>query len=817
VVVFVVVPGSAAAADRALDRGPRSSAPTGAPVSEQPFVGAPDPVLVMRRNGFLTRASGSRPRVIALDWLRDHRAAFGLDAGDVAGLELVSSQRSPLGLRRVQLAQSAHGIPSFGGGVRATLDERGRLVSVSGAPRADLGSLPAPDPNLDAADAVGRAFELTRTHGRVDQLGTSTGPRRETHFVGGHVARLVWFGPELAWRVFLAADSTHVFDVLVDASDGSLLMRRNLVKSATGSAWDNHPGAALGGSAQIRDFTGPGWLVPGSQLRGPSAWVYADPLDDIYDQPGEEPPDTDSVQIRPAAGNWNHVQLQFPHVTNDGRSCPVATGFGTCSWDSFDSATRDDNKDQSGTQLFYFVNSYHDHLKTANGIGFTSSVGAFEGGDFLQAQVLDGIALAPQTFFQQHTNNANMLTLPDGISPRMQMYLFTNPDVAPEPGVNTGINDVNGADDAAIVYHEYTHGMNNRLVCCDMDGFSLLGGPQSGAMDEAWADWYAMDFLEETGSVSDTAVPGEVEFGVYEHLEVRSQPVDCPASGGGSECPGAGNAGPGGYTYGDFAKIVPLDGPPADGIPDGEVHADGEIWASTLWDLRTAMIAAHGRADGIARTRGVVTGAMVLSPGFPDFLDMRDAILAANTALGLGQADCERIWTAFAARGMGSNAAASGDGDTTPTEGFANPGAAACAPAPPPGGGGPGAAGRPGPGGGALEAPDLTRARARVRVSRTGVFTYSFLAPAGTRGTVVFKTRNKVIVSRRAKVTIAKKSFTVPRSGRVALRIKLSRKNLRVLRRNRKVSLNVNATVRDSTGRTASGSRRLTMLAPKRR
>ena len=46
-----------------------------------------------------------------------------------------------------------------------------------------------------------------------------------------------------------------------------------------------------------------------------------------------------------------------------------------------------------------------------------------------------------------------------------------------------------------------------------------------------------------------------------------------------------------------------------------EVHADGEIWMQTLWDLRTRLIGAHGRADGITRARRLVTGGMRRSPG----------------------------------------------------------------------------------------------------------------------------------------------------------------------------------------------------------
>jgi hypothetical protein len=51
-----------------------------------------------------------------------------------------------------------------------------------------------------------------------------------------------------------------------------------------------------------------------------------------------------------------------------------------------------------------------------------------------------------------------------------------------------------GSDEADIVYHENTHGLSNRLVV-DANGNSTLGNGQSGAMGEAWSDWYAMDYL----------------------------------------------------------------------------------------------------------------------------------------------------------------------------------------------------------------------------------------------------------------------------------------------------------------------------------
>ena len=68
-------------------------------------------------------------------------------------------------------------------------------------------------------------------------------------------------------------------------------------------------------------------------------------------------------------------------------------------------------------------------------------------------------------------------------------------------------------------------------------------------------------------------------MGVYTDAtphSIRSQGLDCPVFASAAACPGAGSAGSGGYTYGDFSKV---DG-------EAEVHADGEIWAETLWDLR---------------------------------------------------------------------------------------------------------------------------------------------------------------------------------------------------------------------------------------
>ena len=130
--------------------------------------------------------------------------------------------------------------------------------------------------------------------------------------------------------------------------------------------------------------------------------------------------------------------------------------------------------------------------------------------------------------------------------------------------------------------------------------------------------------------------------------------MDCKVGSTSTKCPGTPGAGPGGYTYGDFGKVS--GGP--------EVHADGEIWGQTLWDLRDAL--------GQNLTEFLVTRAMELSPSNPSMLDERDSILLADATLRGGR-QINTIWSVFAHRGMGFFAGALDGNDSTPGEDFSTP------------------------------------------------------------------------------------------------------------------------------------------------
>ncbi len=76
-----------------------------------------------------------------------------------------------------------------------------------------------------------------------------------------------------------------------------------------------------------------------------------------------------------------------------------------------------------------------------------------------------------------------------------------------------------------------------------------MGGTQSGAMGEAWSDWYALDSLARDGLITDGAEVGDVKEGAYVDNGfnlIRSEPTDCPPDVDNVDnCPGFAETGPG--------------------------------------------------------------------------------------------------------------------------------------------------------------------------------------------------------------------------------------------------------------------------------
>jgi hypothetical protein len=454
-------------------------------------------------------------------------------------------------------------------------------------------------------------------------------------------------GAIAAWQTMtrISSDETDV-SVVADAT-GRVVYRNNITNSdqGVGKAWPFYPSDLVQNDGDVpRTVSFP--VYDGSALNGNNAHVYTDVDDDNQPDPGDD---------IPAKHGTSWLGYSAPLNWNDpSQNCSTHRA---CTWSYNEAFSWQDDLAHNAVQVYSFINQYHHHLKNKP-IGFTEAAGNFQqhnstghglGGDPVQGQASDGAnsngAGHPDL---NHINNANMSTPPDGLAPTMQMYLFQRTGGLPT------LPSANGGNDAEVVYHEYTHGLSNRLVTYPGGG-SGLDNQQAGSMGEAWSDWYAEDYLNDQGYKLDKPGNGNFRMGIGTFAGIlRSQPVDCPVNAKAKVCPGAGTAGPGGYTYGDFGKIR--------GRP--EVHSDGEIWLETLWDLRNAL--------GSRATEQIVSRGMELSPPSPSYLDMRNAIIQADVVANDG-VNSRTIWAVFANRGMGYFASTFGGGDVTPVEDFSTP------------------------------------------------------------------------------------------------------------------------------------------------
>ncbi|KAE9579545.1 Extracellular metalloproteinase [Colletotrichum fructicola] len=296
--------------------------------------------------------------------------------------------------------------------------------------------------------------------------------------------------------------------------------------------------------------------------------------------------------------------------------------------------------DASITQLFYTANHYHDLLYE---LGFNEAAGNFEinnngqggaGNDFVILNAQDGSG----------TNNANFATPPDGSPGRMRMYLWTQ---------STPRRDC--SFEAGVVIHEYTHGLSTRLTGGPANS-NCLNAVESGGMGEGWGDFFATAIRLKPTDTRATDYP----MGAW----VYNNPAGIRT-----------------VLYSTSMTTTPNTYSTINGVT--AVHRIGETWATILYEVLWNLIDKYGKndgprpefnngvpTDGKYLTLKLVMDGMALQPCSPNFIQARDAILDADTALTGGANQCE-LWTAFAKRGLGSNAVYSSssrrDGFTIPS------------------------------------------------------------------------------------------------------------------------------------------------------
>jgi hypothetical protein len=545
---------------------------------------------------FIDGASLSAPQSdtadnIARGFLKQHASLFALSGADVASLK-ATGEDSDQGTTFLKYVQTIGGIKVFEGGVQVVVNKNGEVLNVREGFLVS-GQTVKLKPAVSETEGIAKAFEYagrtvdpsfveTYTRASKSEVSQFANPISTENADVLSELNVVRIGDaaRLAWHVYADAGKNAWYETLVDAQTGELLVRYNLyLDAAQGTVYTVSPGA---GARSLVSFVGDTVINTSAGWMGTSTVTTGNNVEAYLDTNADNAPD-----------NNNGAGLSVGHASaaNQDFTFPFSTAV-------------DPRTQQAAvvTNLFYFNNIMHDF---SYGLGFTETSGNFQtnnfsrggtGNDSVRAEAQDGSG----------TNNANFATPPEGQRPRMQQFLFT----APNPDRDSSV-------DSDVVFHEYGHGISNRLIG---NGGTGLSGTQSGAMGEGWSDYWAIT-INNNGAVG--------EYVVNNTIGIRRAAYTVPAAA----------------VHDSYADV---------GAGGFEVHNDGEVWAVTLWDLRATL--------GKPIADLLVLNGMKFTPVRPSFLNARDGILQADQNLNGGANRCA-IWTVFARHGMGVSAVGN-DGTT---------------------------------------------------------------------------------------------------------------------------------------------------------
>lgn len=546
------------------------------------------------KNFFIDGGTLSEPRSDTADntarnFLEQHGSLFALSGGSIEEL-ILENEDNDQGTTFLSYTQTVGGLKVFEGQVQVVVNKHGQVLNVregflvDGPPLKRKGAMNEVKAIAKAFEHAGRnvfpSFVENYSRASTTEMSRFANPldlNLEEILSEQNVVKVAGEN-RLAWHIFVEVGPEEWYEILLDAFTGELLLRHNLyLFEAQGTVYTEAPDK---GARQLVSFVGDttinttaGWMATSTVTTGNNVEAYLD---------------TDANN---APDNNNGTGLSVGHAS-------AATQSFTFPF----STTVDPRTQQAAvvTNLFYYNNIMHDF---SYNLGFTETSRNFQvnnfgrggtGNDSVRAEAQDGSG----------TNNANFATPPDGSRPRMQQYLFTSPNP-----------DRDSSVDGDVVFHEYGHGISNRLIG---NGSTALSGIQSGAMGEGWSDYWATT-INNDGAVG--------EYVTNNPNGIRRAAYTVPAAA----------------VHDSYADLQ-----------SSSVHNDGEVWAATLWDLRTQL--------GAAITDRIVLNGMKFTPNRPSFLNARDGILQADQNLNGGANRCA-IWTVFARHGMGVSAVGN-DGTT---------------------------------------------------------------------------------------------------------------------------------------------------------
>ena len=629
----------------------------GARVDADALLGSPK--WIASPHGFLTAPTAEAARTVPA-FVTEHRKLFG------HGPELLDTATKTRefttahsGVHTTVWEQQLDGIPVFESVFIAHVTARGELVNVAScflpdlAQAADAGHARRKElqrkPKVSARAALAKAIESIGEEAPAETItmldADLNAPHQPHRFKAGKLpgearASLVWLPMErsrmrLGWAVDVTRrERKESFRVVVDAETGEALVQRCLtfdLSDATYHVYTGDSPTPFSPSFSTPTTSQPP-LVPRSLVTWAALDTNASPIGWIGDGDNET--------------RGNNVDAHLDRNGDDVADLPRPHGSPFRVFDCPLDLTQSPSAygDASVVQLFYWCNWMHDQLYN---LGFTEAAGNFQkdnfgrggtGNDALQADAQDGSGY----------NNANFTFQPDGTSPRIQMYIFNGP-----------IPNRDGALDAEVVCHEYTHGLSCRLV----GGGVGIWEPQTAGLGEGWSDFYALALLSKPADDIDGCYPmgGYASYlfnGLTEnyYYGIRRYPVSTDMT----KDP---------LTLKD---IDPSQESSHAGVPrnptstgnGAEVHKQGEVWCAALWEARASLIRKYGWTNGNQRILRLVTDGMKLSPPNPTFVQARNAILQAGLLSPYNGVDRGELWAAFAKRGLGYSANTPDDAST---------------------------------------------------------------------------------------------------------------------------------------------------------
>ncbi|MFN8250648.1 MAG: M36 family metallopeptidase [Ferruginibacter sp.] len=620
----------------------------------------------------------------ALQLVNANQSALGLSSDDVNNLMVsVSYTDKNSGIRYAYLQQTFKGIPVYNQ-MQVVTFRNNSVLSNAGGRIKNIGQKvtnPGGTPSLAAESAVMAAISDRKLS--TTQFATVISKKqngREVEFGNLGVSRenitahLVWVpsvtNPNevaLAWQVYIvSASSSDYWLVRIDANSGRTLGVDNLTVYCN---WDDPNHHLMHVMENNGHATAPLLLNIGNAaqvLQSPTSPTLADnatyrviPIP--YEAPSFMPgaPSSATVTNPWTAGSANATTLKWhstdatgtdynytrgnnvwayhdrlnQNVGDPTRSATSTTALPNLSFDFVPDYTQPPinttppNQQFNITNLFYANNIIHDIMYN---YGFDEAGGNFQdnnlgrgglGNDHVNAEAQDGSG----------TNNANFATPVDGGSGRMQMYLWT---------LSTPQRD--GDVDNGIIFHEFGHGISNRLTGGPGNSSCLQNAEQMG---EGWSDYYSLMLTQDWATSNlNTGFTSPRGIGTY----ALNQPTTGVGIRSQKYCTD--------FTVNNKVYAASIPSSP---------HDRGEIWCATLWDMTWNIIQQEGvinpniynLAGGGGNTIAMklVTEGMKLQPCSPGFIDGRDAIIQADNNLYGGAHLCA-IKEAFRRRGMGEGA-----------------------------------------------------------------------------------------------------------------------------------------------------------------